>query len=138
MMTARQRAGLPKQVLCKLEELARGTPGLELLVLFGSRGRGDAHAGSDWDFAFRGARSLDMACLAADLAAALSSDHVDLVDLDLAGGLLRYRIARDGAPIYESHPRVFEQFWLDSVGFWCDARHVLEPSYEAILQRTDG
>jgi hypothetical protein len=91
--------------------------------------------GSDWDFAFRGDESLDTPMLMADLTSALSTDDVDLVNLDRAGGLLRYTVARDGFPIYEAESRAFEQFWLDAVSFWCDAQHVLEPEYEGILAR---
>lgn len=120
----------------KLLALARTTPGLKLLILFGSRGRGDEHAGSDWDFAFRGEPSLVVELLRANLAGELKTDALDLVDLDRANGLLRYRAARDGMLLFEARPNAFEQFWLDAVGFWCDARHVLEPSYEAILERT--
>lgn len=126
---------MPPEMFRRLRALAHATSGLELLVLFGSRGRGGTHAGSDWDFAFRGTQSLDVGLLIADLSAALSTDDVDLVDLDRAGGLLRYRAARDGVPIYEAQPRAFERFWLAAVSFWCDARHVLEPSYDAILER---
>ena len=126
---------MPPELRQKLEAVARATSGLELLVLFGSRGRGDHHHASDWDFAFRGDDSLDIGILSADLAAVVATDRVDLVDLDRAGGLLRYQVARDGFPIREAHPHAFEQFWLDAVSFWCDARHVLEPSYDAILER---
>ncbi len=123
-------------MLQKLKAVVPARSGLELLVLFGSQARGETHAVSDWDFAFCGTESLDVELLVADLAAALSTDEVDLVDLDRAGGLMRYQVARDGLPIYEARPYAFEQFWLDAVSFWCDARHVLEPSYDAILERT--
>lgn len=118
-----------------LRDIARRSSGLELLVLFGSRARGEAHSGSDWDFAFRGPDSVDVGILIADLGVSLSTNHVDLVDLDRAGGLLRYQVARDGVPIYEARPHAFEQFWLDAVSFWCDARHVLEPAYNSIVER---
>lgn len=35
-----------------IAELAATMPGLGLLVLHGSRARGDAHQRSDWDFAY--------------------------------------------------------------------------------------
>lgn len=134
-MESQEQESVPPEMLRKLRALAHASSGLELLVLFGSRGRGSTHPGSDWDFAFRGAESLELGRLNADLAAALATDEVDLVDLDRAGGLLRYRAARDGVPVYEAQPHTFERFWLDAVSFWCDARHVLEPSYDAILER---
>jgi predicted nucleotidyltransferase len=137
-MGSQQRKGVPPELQQKLEALARATSGLELLVLFGSRGRGDNRPDSDWDFAFRGTDSLDIGTFIAEIAAVIATDRLDLVDLDRAGGLLRYRAAGDGFPVYEASPRAFEQFWLDAVGFWCDARHVLEPAYDEILARTSG
>lgn len=118
-----------------VRKVAAATPGLELLVLFGSRGRGDAVSGSDWDFAVRGTAGLDLEMLSAQLASAVATNDVDVVELDRAGGLLRYRVARDGIPLYQASPRAFERFWLDAVDFWCDARQVLEPAYEDVLSR---
>jgi predicted nucleotidyltransferase len=135
-MEGSDSARLAPDLRDRLRGLARRTRGLKLLLLFGSRGRGDERADSDWDFAFRGDPSLAVELLSANLAAELATDAVDLVDLDRANGLLRYRAARDGVLLFEARPNSFEQFWLDAVGFWCDARHVLEPSYEAILERT--
>ncbi len=117
--------------------LAEGTPGLELLVLFGSRGRGNAHRGSDWDFAYLGTAGLDASRLNAELSLALRTDRVDVADLASAGGLLRFRAARDGVPVYESREGVFRDFWLEAVQFWCDARPVLDASYEVVLARLD-
>lgn len=117
--------------------IASGTAGLELLVLFGSRGRGDDQGGSDWDFAYLGTQSLEIGRLHAELTTRLGTDRIDLVDLARAGGLLRFRAARDGVPIYESTDGVFQAFWLKAVQFWCDARHVLDASYETVLANLD-
>jgi predicted nucleotidyltransferase len=138
VMETQQRLGMSPELRQKLEAAALATSGLGLLVLFGSRGRGDNHPGSDWDFAIRGDDSLDIGILSADLAAIVATDRTDLVDLDRAGGLLRYQVARDGMPLYEAHPHAFEQFWLDAVSFWCDAQRILESEYDAILKRTSG
>ena len=133
-MGAQEGRGLSAATRRRFHAIAGKSPGLELLVLFGSRGRGDAQPDSDWDFAFIGSKALDVGKLHADLAAALGTDRLDLVDLDRAGGLLRYRVARDGEPIYEARPRLFERFWLDAVSFWLDAQHVLLPAYQEILE----
>ncbi len=42
-----------------IREVAHRTPGLDFLVLFGSRARGDARDDSDWDLAYQGESSLD-------------------------------------------------------------------------------
>ncbi|MGE0462852.1 MAG: nucleotidyltransferase domain-containing protein [Vicinamibacterales bacterium] len=59
-------------------------------MLHGSRARGDAHAGSDWDFAYRGDAGFDPDALLARLADHLRADRIDLVDLDRAGALLAF------------------------------------------------
>jgi hypothetical protein len=58
---------------------------------------------------------------------------VDLVDLQRASGLLRYRAARDGLLVYEAEPRLGERFRLDAAQFWCDAAPVLRRGYEGVL-----
>jgi predicted nucleotidyltransferase len=114
---------------------ARRHPGLRLLVLHGSRAREDAHAASDWDFAFMAQAGFDPSLLYADLAVALGTDHVDLADLDRAGGLVRYRAARDGVVLVEAEPGLFDSFWFDAVSFWCDAGPALRAGYESVLER---
>ena len=110
-------------------------PHLRLLLLFGSRARNSARPESDWNFAYLGDEGLDMLAVRADLVEGLSSDRIDLADLLRAGGLLRYRAARDGRLLYEREPGCFDRFWLEAVGFWCDAQPVLAASYEEVLAR---
>jgi hypothetical protein len=97
-----------------LMELARSAPGLDLLLLF------------------------DAAGLLAAVIETVGRDDVDLVDLARAGGLLRYRAARDGEVLFESRPRAGEQFRLDAAQFWCDAEPVLRHGYEAVLRELDA
>ena len=103
------------------------------MVLFGSRARGAAHAGSDWDFGFLAERGFDPDELLARIMMLLECDDVDLVDLDRASGLLRFRAAADGVPVFEAAPGFFEGFWFEAVSFWCDAGPVLEEAYAAVL-----
>ena len=116
-----------------LTEAALARPGLELLMLFGSRGRGEAHPGSDWDFGYLATGDFDMAAFVGALVEIVGSDRIDLVDLRRASGLLRYRAARDGQPVYEARPRLAEQFCLEAVQFWCDAAPILERAYDEVL-----
>ncbi len=111
---------------------AAAHPGLALLVLFGSRARGTAAEGSDWDFGYLAQGRIDPAALLAALVLVLGTDRVDLVDLSTASGLLRYRAARDGELVWGDSD-AFERFWLDAVHFWCDTEPVLRPAYEALL-----
>jgi predicted nucleotidyltransferase len=114
---------------------AKSYPGLRLLLLFGSRARGDAGAGADWDLAYLAEPLFDADGLLADVAGRVGADRVDLVDLARAGGQLRYRAARDGRVLFEVRPGEFERFWFDAVSFWCDVAPVVERAYEGVLSR---
>ena len=123
---------LPGSILHALAQLAQRT-GVDVMMLFGSRGRGDAHARSDWDVGYLADRDIDVPALLAAIVEIVGSDRVDLVDLQRASGLLRYRAARDGLLVYEAHPRLAERFRLDAAQFWCDAAPVLRRGYEGVL-----
>ena len=118
----------------RLGEMARRHRGLRLLVLFGSRARGEATARSDWDLGYLGEPSLDRDGLLADLVAAAGTEAIDLVDLDRAGGLVRFRAARDAAVIFEASDGVFPRFWFESVSYWCDMGPIIRAGYEGILE----
>jgi predicted nucleotidyltransferase len=117
-----------------LTEMARATTGLELLLLFGSRGRGDAHARSDWDLGYIARADFDAPALLAGVVEIVGSDRVDLVNLSVASGLLRHRAARDGQLLFEARSRLAEQFRLDACQFWCDASPVLSRGYDELLE----
>jgi predicted nucleotidyltransferase len=117
------------------KKVACDHPAVALLILFGSRARGEQRESSDWDFGYisvPGAR-LDVEQLLADLVTATGCDRIDLVDLSRAGALLRLRAAQDGVPILERSPGAFEEFALEASSFWCDAEPVLRRAYEALL-----
>ncbi len=115
-----------------LRRLAAATPGLALLVLHGSRARGDARDESDWDFAYLGT-NVDAAMLAGELGCAVRSDRLDLADLDRAGGLVRYRVARDGRCAYERIPGTFDRFRISAIRFWLDVERVVREQYAEVL-----
>jgi len=117
-----------------LSRVGSTTPGVQLLVLHGSRARGDAHARSDWDLAYEADATLDPDALLAAVADGLKADRIDLVDLGRAGALLRHRVARDGVALFEASPGRFEQFRLDAIATWCDMAPVLEPLYARVLE----
>lgn len=108
-------------------------PELALLVLHGSRARGDEHPASDWDFAYLADGPLDPLALAADLRDALGSDDVDLADLGRASGLLRYRVARDGVLLYQATPGRFDDERVRWVGFWLDVAPTVREAHDAVL-----
>jgi predicted nucleotidyltransferase len=122
-------------VLPAADDLARDFPQLRLLVLHGSRARGDAHPASDWDFAYSAREGLDELGLRAALAAALGSDRVDLADLDRSSGVLRYAAARDGEPLLERPLGEFERFALSALRYWLDVEPVLREAHAAVLEK---
>lgn len=107
--------------------------GLRLVVLFGSRARGEAGPASDWDFGYLSSDSSDPDALLEALVDSLRSDRIDLVDLGRAGALIRYRAARDGHCLFEDEPRRFERFQLEAASFWCDVEPVLRQAYAQLL-----
>jgi predicted nucleotidyltransferase len=120
-------------VMDALREAARATAGLDLLLLFGSRARGDAGAASDWDVGYLATAEFDVAALLATIVEIVGNDRIDLVDLRRASGLLRYRAARDGRSLHEARPGIADQFCFEAVRFWCDAAPVLERGYVEVL-----
>jgi len=122
---------VPKQQV--ISSLAARARGLRLLVLHGSRARGTARPESDWDLAYLADDGFDPDAFLADLVLALRTDRIDLSSLSGGGGLFRYRVARDGAVLFEAESGAFDRFWMQAVGFWCDAEPVLRRGYEGIL-----
>ena len=127
--------GTDRSVSNALRAVAMRQPGLALLVLFGSRARGEDSTRSDWDFGYLADPVVDPAALMAALAEAVGSERIDLVDLARASGLLRFRVARDGVLIHEAPPGRFDRFRFDAARFWFDAEPVLRAGYDAVLDR---
>jgi predicted nucleotidyltransferase len=112
--------------------------GVRLGVVFGSRARGDATVASDWDIGIVGDADLDHDALLADLVRTLDTDRIDLVDLERAGALVRFRAAWDGVAVFERGPDAFADFWREAVDFWCDAGPLIRAGYEAVLTDLNG
>lgn len=108
-------------------------PGVLLAVLHGSRARGDGGPASAWDIGVVTDGGVDLAALTADLASALGTDAVDVVDLGRASALLRYRAARDGVALLERAPDAFLEFRIEATRFWCDAGPVIRAAQERVL-----
>lgn len=109
------------------------TAGVRLLVLHGSRARGDHRPESDWDFGVLMDAEADRLGLAAALTEALGTDAVDLADLRRSSALLRYRAARDGIPVVECPTGEFLRFQLEAVQFWCDAGPTIRAAQAEVL-----
>lgn len=82
---------------------------VSLALLFGSRARGDARAGSDVDIAVIGA-GIDVLGLAATLTESLGLT-VDVVDVTEHSPIpLRLAVVTEGVPVFERHPGAYGRF----------------------------
>ncbi len=109
-------------VKAKIPELLEQVPYLKLLVLFGSRARGDNQESSDWDFAMLfdeelrkqyepgGGWDSYRSWMILQNLLDLGDDEIDWVDLKQASELLANAIARDGVVICEREPELFDIF----------------------------
>lgn len=105
-----------------IPQILEQVPYLKLLVLFGSRARGDHFPSSDWDFALLFDEELRQqyepgkgwncyrSWIALQKIFGLGDDEMDWVDLKDASDLLAHAIARDGVVLYEGESGLFEQF----------------------------
>lgn len=109
-------------------------PGLLLLVLLGSRARGDARPGSDWDLAFLGDDTVDQLLLRADLADALATDAVDLVELGTASAVLRRDAAVDGRVLVQRQGGAFVAFQVEAATFWADVEPVVREAHADVVR----
>ena len=117
----------------RISEAASTSAGLDLLLLFGSRARGDAHRESDWDFGFLATPEFEPQTFIGTLMILVGTERVDLVDLNRAGGLLRFRAARDGRVVFERRPGLAHVYRLQAADFWCDLGPLLQQGYEDVL-----
>lgn len=102
-------------------------------MLHGSRARGDGAPGADWDIGVLTDGRTDLASLTTALTGLLRTDAVDVVELDRASALLRFRAARDGIALLERPPGAFLEFRLVAVRYWCDAGPVIRAAQEDVL-----
>src|SRR5437773_4753843 len=107
-------------------------PDVRLIILFGSAAKDRANSHSDVDVAILadGAADLDAAYLA--LAPVLRSNRLDLVDLQHAGPLLMFEVARSGVPLFEREPGTFRQFQSLAIRRYADTKKLRDAQKRAI------
>ncbi|UBF30651.1 nucleotidyltransferase domain-containing protein (plasmid) [Kovacikia minuta CCNUW1] len=118
---------------------------LKLLVLFGSRTRGEADPSSDWDFAFLlepdrpvelkpfwfpGSNLLGTLCNLLHV----SEDAIDLVDLSTCSEITAHFVARDGQVIYEKIAGEFAQFQGRALKTKAELKQYRHAQREKVLQ----
>lgn len=105
-------------LITEIPQILEQVPYLTLLVLFGSRARGDHDAYSDWDFAFLCDEELRKQYEKGGLDSYriwgilqqiynLDDDQIDAVDLKNCSDTLAHFIAEDGQVIYEQKSGIF-------------------------------
>lgn len=114
-----------RELQVDLGRLLQEIPYLKMLILFGSRARGDTHPNSDWDFAILYDEELrrktvegfgwfrDVGIIGDCLN--LNSDNIDVVEIQRCSELMAHHIARDGKLIYEQEPGLFDEFKKNSL-----------------------
>ncbi|MBE9182547.1 nucleotidyltransferase domain-containing protein [Oculatella sp. LEGE 06141] len=104
-----------------LPQILERLPYLRVLVLFGSRARGDNNLNSDWDLAVlydqklrqtyeQGGWDFVRGWVIFEQILQLPENKVDFVILNECSDLLAHVIARDGKLLYEQEPGEFEAF----------------------------
>ncbi len=89
--------------------------GLALVVLFGSRARGDARAGSDFDIAYSSLKPLafmEENKMAIALHEVCKTSDVDIMNISNAGPLLLKQIVDEGVVLYEAKESIFNNLYL--------------------------
>jgi predicted nucleotidyltransferase len=124
-------------VIERLRSELEADPRVAYAILFGSRGRGSAHARSDTDVAIGLTRGASLsAAEVGDLLSRLEAaagGPVDLVLLDEAGPALAYRVFRDGRVILEKDRRALVQRKARAILEYLDFRPVEETLTRAVL-----
>ncbi|MGI0479387.1 type VII toxin-antitoxin system MntA family adenylyltransferase antitoxin [Geminocystis sp. CENA526] len=104
------------------QQIPEKMPYIKMIILFGSRARGDIHDRSDWDFAISYDREIVEKTMknkasgwfaySVDLndIFELKTDRIDIVDLNVCSDFIAHYIARDGVLIYEKNKGEFEDF----------------------------
>lgn len=131
---------LPAAARRGVEELAASGE-VSFIVLFGSRARGSAGPLSDTDLAVATTASFaDSGDLKLRYLPRLSGPgcEVDLVVLDTAPPALRFRVARDGLPLWIGDPAALHAFRVEAHRDWLDFEPFVRGHLSALQERITG
>lgn len=119
-----------------IPQLSQKIPYLQMLILFGSRARGNSHAKSDWDFAVlydsktwgspitpNPNRLLIYYEVLETLHQVfqINMDNIDLVTLNQCSPLLGFEVAKYGQLLYEQQPGEFIDFQVKAWKIYADS-----------------
>jgi predicted nucleotidyltransferase len=124
-------------VIERLRSVLEADRRLAYAILFGSRGRGSAHHGSDSDVAIGLARGATLSAAdVGDLVSRLETatgGPVDVVLLDEAGPGLAYRVFRDGRVIFERDRHALVERKVRAILEYLDFRPIEDTFTRAVL-----
>ena len=113
---------------------------LALVVLFGSRARGDARKKSDFDIAYSSIKPLpfhEENQMAVELHSVFKTIHVDIVNLSNAGPLLLKKIVDEGLPLYEAKESIFNNLYLYAMRIYRDSVVLNTLRRDYVLNKSD-
>lgn len=99
--------------------------GLQMVVLFGSRARGEAHPRSDTDIAvFAGEKKSlrELSEMQIEFAEMFRIKNPELVDLSGMAPLFLKQVADDGKILYERKPGIFDEFQIYAFKRYVEAK----------------
>ena len=106
---------------------------LQLVLLFGSSVHGKIHKQSDIDLAFLFDEGpVDILALTNEVIRLLHTDSVDLVALRRATPLLRFSIMKNGVPLYERTPGIYNCYYSLAFRMYVDTKKLREAQADAI------
>lgn len=114
-----------KELLEAVRRSVANLPGLRLLVLHGSRAQPKPGPVPCVEFAYLADKGFDESRLRARISEFFVVEAFDVAALDRLGGLLRFRIARDGVAVFERASGAFQDYQLEAATFWLDIQHVV-------------
>ena len=125
---------LPADIADRLSRLADlfRRRGVRLAYVFGSAARGGAADDVDLAVLMREGSTLS---LFADVARALETDRIDLVDLAYASPLLRFSVARDGRVLFRESAEAENEFELAAIREYRDTRFHREVQDRYVRER---
>jgi len=114
-----------KELLEAVRRSVATLPGLQLLVLHGSREQPKPGMAPSGEFAYLADIGSDESQLRARISDFFANGAFDIAALDRLGGLLRFRIARDGVAVFQRTSEAFHDYQLEAATFWLDIQHVV-------------
>jgi len=111
---------------------------LDLLILFGSRAKGNYKKNSDYDLAYFRHNQLiidEEIRLISRLENVFKEKNFDIINLNKLNlsPILKYEIFKNGICLYQANKYLFENFKENIFFDYIDSKNILEPTKEAFL-----